>query len=51
MALPNSAAGAEFFPARTDIYVPPGVVGPNSYSFEVNASLSGAEAVSLSSIR
>jgi glyoxylase-like metal-dependent hydrolase (beta-lactamase superfamily II) len=37
MALPNSAAGAEFFPARTDIYVPPGVVGPDSYSFEVNA--------------
>jgi glyoxylase-like metal-dependent hydrolase (beta-lactamase superfamily II) len=37
MALPNSAAGAEFFPARTDMYVPPGVVGPDSYSFEVNA--------------
>jgi glyoxylase-like metal-dependent hydrolase (beta-lactamase superfamily II) len=37
MALPNSAAGAEFFQARTDIYVPPGVVGPDSYSFEVNA--------------
>ena len=37
MALPNSAAGAEFFPARTDIYVPPGVAGPDSYSFEVNA--------------
>ena len=37
MALPTDAAGAEFFPARTDIYVPPGVVGPDSYSFEVNA--------------
>jgi glyoxylase-like metal-dependent hydrolase (beta-lactamase superfamily II) len=37
MALPNSAAGAEFFPARTDIYVPPGVVGTDSYSFEVNS--------------
>jgi glyoxylase-like metal-dependent hydrolase (beta-lactamase superfamily II) len=37
MALPDSAAKAEFFPARTDIYVPPGVVGPDSYSFEVNA--------------
>jgi glyoxylase-like metal-dependent hydrolase (beta-lactamase superfamily II) len=37
MASPTDAAGAEFFPARTDIYVPPGVVGPDSYSFEVNA--------------
>lgn len=37
MASPNSAAGAEFFPARTDIYVPPGVVGPASHSFEVNS--------------
>jgi glyoxylase-like metal-dependent hydrolase (beta-lactamase superfamily II) len=37
MALPADAAGAEFFPARTDIYVPPGLVGPDSYSFEVNA--------------
>jgi hypothetical protein len=51
MALPNSAAKAEFFPARTDISVPPGVVGPDSYSFEVNAFVVRRETVSLSSIR
>jgi glyoxylase-like metal-dependent hydrolase (beta-lactamase superfamily II) len=37
MASPIDVAGAEFFPARADIFVPPGVVGPESLSFDVNA--------------
>ena len=37
MSSPIDVAGAEFFPARADIFVPPGVVGPESLSFDVNA--------------
>ena len=33
----DSTVAAEFFPARADIVLPPGVVGPESFSFNVNA--------------
>jgi glyoxylase-like metal-dependent hydrolase (beta-lactamase superfamily II) len=33
----NPAVAAKFFPARAEIVLPPGVVGPESFSFNVNA--------------
>lgn len=37
MASAREVSGVEFFPARADIFVPPGVVGPKSMSFDVQA--------------
>jgi hypothetical protein len=37
MAAPIDVEQAEFFPARADIHVPPGVLGPASVSFDVRA--------------
>jgi len=37
MSAPQHAVAAEFFPAPADIYLPPGVAGPESFSFSVNA--------------
>lgn len=37
ISLPNTDVSAEFFAARADIVIPPGVMGPESFSFDVHA--------------